>query len=192
MGTVTNLTTKEIEKIQINEGVVILDYGEPTEKVLAPCRGGGEFAAKATIRDIEFDGRGGKTAGTQVIESQEASLKVVTLCMSQDNLALAMPYCRITGTGDQRVLKNPKMGVVPVSAYNKNVTMFAKLMDGTYKQITIFKGMHEDGLTAKAVSKAEGELSLTINAHYGTDDLDGDLWEIKEIPEFTMRKVAQG
>lgn len=192
MSIVTNLTQKEIEKIQIDEGVIILDYGEATEKVLAPCRGGGEFAATATLRDIEFDGRNGKTAGTQVIEEQAASLKVTTICMSQENLVLAMPYCRVTGEGDATIIKNPKMGVVPASAYSKNVTMFAKLIDGKFKQITIYKGMHEDGLTAKAVQKAEGELALTINAHYGTDELDGDLWEVKEISEFSMRKATPG
>ena len=57
MSIVKNLTKKEIEKIQIDEGVIVLDYGETTERPLAPCRGGGEFTATATLRDIEFDGR---------------------------------------------------------------------------------------------------------------------------------------
>ena len=55
MSIVKNLTKKEIEKIQIDEGVIVLDYGETTERPLAPCRGGGEFTATATLRDIEFD-----------------------------------------------------------------------------------------------------------------------------------------
>ena len=52
MSIVTNLTQQEIEKIQIDEGVVILDYGEQTERVLAPCRGGGEFTATARLREL--------------------------------------------------------------------------------------------------------------------------------------------
>lgn len=92
---ITNLTTKQIESIQIDEGVIFLNYGETDERLLAPTRGGGEFAATVTVRDIEFDGRHGKTTGTQVIEEQGASLKVTTLCMSQENLALAIPTCTI-------------------------------------------------------------------------------------------------
>lgn len=53
---ITNLTTKQIESIQIDEGVIFLNYGETDERLLAPTRGGGEFAATVTVRDIEFDG----------------------------------------------------------------------------------------------------------------------------------------
>ena len=38
---IKNLTTAQIESIQIDEGVVFLDYGETGERMLAPTRGGG-------------------------------------------------------------------------------------------------------------------------------------------------------
>ena len=177
---VTNLTKQQIESIQIDESVIFLDYGETTERFLAPTRGGGEFAATVTVRDIEFDGRHGKTAGTQVIEEQGASIKVTTLCMSQENLALAIPNCTIASE-DGKTIKNPKTGVIPLEAYLKNVTMFAKLISGKYKKITIYNPMHESGFTAKAVQKAEGELAFEFLAHYKHTDLDGDLWEVTEI-----------
>lgn len=177
-----NLTTNQIEKIQIDEGLIYLNFGETDETKLAPTRGGGEFTASVTIRDVEFDGRVGKTAGLQVIEGQAATLKVVSLCMSQAQLLLAIPNCQVTGTGDATVIKNPKTGLIPTTEYLKNVTMFAKLMDGKYKKITIYNAMHEGGFTAKAVQKAEGELSLEFQAHYdATVDLDGDLWKIEEV-----------
>lgn len=201
MSIVTNLTTQEINKIQIDEGVCIVDYGETSERPLLPCRGGGEFNATATIRDIEYDGRNGKTAGTQAIEEQAATLKVTVINMSQQNLMLAMPFCRMFDANGNPIttstsatpatLKNPKMGIVPTAAYAKNITMFAKLVDGTYKKITIYKPMHEGGITAKATQKAEGELALEFNAHYDTDALDGDLWQIDEIDSFTLRQVQQ-
>ena len=181
MPTVTSLTTAQIEKIQIDEGVIYLDYGETTERVLAPTRGGGEFSATVTIRDIEFDGRSGKTAETQVIEEQAANLKVTSLCMSQDELKLAIPGCRVTGTGDAAVIKNPLNGVIAAEAYLKNVTMFCKTIGGEYKKITLYKPMNEAGLTVKATPKGEGELALDFSAHYGKDELNGDLWQIEEV-----------
>ena len=150
---VTNLTKKQIENIQIDESLIFLDYGEPTEQFLAPTRGGGEFAATVTVRDIEFDGKHGKTAGTQVIEEQGAHIKVTTLCMSQENLARTIPNCTIEDK-DGKVLKNPKTGVIPLSAYLKNITMFAKLIGGNFKKITIYNPMHETGFNTKAVQKA--------------------------------------
>ena len=179
---VTNLTRQQIESIQVDESLIFLDYGQETERFLAPTRGGGEFAATVTVRDIEFDGRHGKTAGTQVIEEQGASIKVTTLCMSQENLALAIPSC-VVANDEGKTIKNPKTGVIPLSAYLKNVTMFATLISGKYKKITIYNPMHETGFTAKAVQKAEGELALEIIAHYPHTDLDGDLWKVEEIAE---------
>ena len=180
---VTNLTSQQIESIQIDESLIILDYGEDSEQVLAPTRGGGEFAATITVRDIEFDGRHGKTAGTQVIEEQGASIKVTTLCMSQENLARAIPNCTIE-SDDGKTIKNPKTGIIPLSAYLKNITMFAKLVSGRFKKITIYNPMHEAGLTAKAVQKAEGELAFEFLAHYPHTDLDGDLWKVEEISAY--------
>nr|DAP39798.1 MAG TPA: major tail protein [Caudoviricetes sp.] len=187
---VTNLSKQQIESIQIDESVIFLDYGETTERFLAPTRGGGEFAATVTVRDIEFDGRHGKTAGTQVIEEQGASIKVTTLCMSQENLALAIPSCVIVDD-EGKTIKNPKTGVIPLSAYLKNVTMFAKLIGGKYKKIIIYNPMHETGFAVKAVQKAEGELGLELLAHYPHTDLDGDLWEVTEISEMPTTKAAE-
>lgn len=190
MPTVTNLTKKQVENIQIDEGLVFVDYGEATERKLAPTRGGGEFSATASIRNIEFDGRSGATAGTQVIEEQEAILKVVSLCMSQEELLLAMPFARKQGEGDEMVIKNPKCGIIPESAYCKNITMFAKLVSGKYKKITIHHPMSENGLTVKAAPKAEGEISLEIRAHYTIDDLNGDLWEVKDAASVESAQPA--
>lgn len=190
MPTVTNLTKKQVENIQIDEGLVFVDYGEETERKLAPTRGGGEFSATASIRNIEFDGRSGATAGTQVIEEQEAILKVVSLCMSQEELLFAMPFARKQGEGEDMVIKNPKCGIIPESAYCKNITMFAKLVSGKYKKITIYNPMSENGLTVKAAPKAEGEISLEIRAHYTIDDLNGDLWEVKDAASVESAQPA--
>ena len=189
---VKNLTKKQLESIQIDEALAFLDYGEETERVLAPTRGGGEFSAVATIRDIEFDGRHGKTAGAQVIEDQTATVKVTTLCMSQENLALAIPGC-VVSEAEGKVIENPECGIIPESAYLKNITLFAKCLGGTYKKITIFTPMHESGLNTKAVQKAEGELAFEFSAHYTLDDLEGKgkLWRVEDISEYpTVKTVA--
>lgn len=186
---ITNLTKKQIENIQIDEGLIFLDYGEETERFLAPTRGGGEFSASATVRDVEFDGRHGKTAGVQVIEDQSASLKVTTLDMSQENLALSIPNCTVENTEGKKI-KNPKTGPIDEGAYLKNVTMFAKTFGRHYKKISILNSMHEGGLNVKAVQKAEGELALEFLAHYHYSDLDGDLWSVEDLSALPALKTG--
>ena len=180
---VTNLTTNQIQSIQIDEGLIVLNFGETGQEVLAPTRGGGEFSATATIRDIEFDGRHGKTAGMQVIEEQAASLKVTALSMTQERLASMIPNATVdTTTGKNNVIKNPGTGYISVSGnYVGNVTMFCKTIGGKYKKIQLFNVMHEGGLNVKAVQKAEGEMKLEFMAHYEHTDLDGELWQIEEL-----------
>ena len=62
--------------------------------------------------------------------------------------------------------------------------MFTKALGGKYKRITIYKPMHETGLSTKAVQKAEGELALEFAAHFKKEDLDGDLWEVKDVTSY--------
>lgn len=188
----TNLTTQQVENVQIDESVVFFDYGLSSERFLAPTRGGGNFIANVTIRDIEFDGRHGPTAGMQTIDDQTASLKVTTINLSQDELLQAVPGARVTGTGTDRTIKNPKSGLIPLTAYLKNITVFAKMIGNKFKKITIHRPMNEGSLDVKFVQKAEGELGLEFKAHYATSDLDGDLWEINEVttaPTFPTDQV---
>jgi hypothetical protein len=48
--------------------------------------------------------------------------------------------------------------------------------------------MNENGLSFKAVQKAEGEIALEFIAHETTMNLDGNLWEVTEADYFNMRK----
>ena len=84
-------TENEVKKIQIDEGIVVLNLGLETEKILGPTRGGVEVTITPEIRDIEFDGRRGKTAGMQVKDGEDATVKVISLCCSQESLLYALP-----------------------------------------------------------------------------------------------------
>jgi len=186
---VTNLTTNQIESIQIDEGVIFLNYGTANQVLLAPTRGGGEFTASVTVRDIEFDGRHGKTAGMQVIEEQSASLKVTTIGLTQENLAAMVPTATV-GADSGKTVKNPRTGYIAVSNYLENVTMICKTIGGKFKKIVIYNAMHETGFGFKAQQKAEGELALELLAHYSHEDLDGDLWEVSDVTSYADPRFA--
>lgn len=181
---VKNFTTQQLEKIQLDEGIVYINYGLATERLLGPARGGGEFTANAKIRDIECDGKSGAVAGLSVIEEQDAALKVTVISMSQENIALTMPGARVTGTGADAVVKNPVCGLIAESDFINNVTMFSKLADNRFKKVTISRAISDGKLGIKAAPKAEGEIAYEFKAHYSKDDLNGDLWEIKEVTTY--------
>lgn len=84
------LTVEQIQNIVIDTGVVYVNYGEIGERILAPVRGGNQFLVERTIRDIEFDGRRGKTKGLRRIIEENAKLVVGLMDISMANIALAL------------------------------------------------------------------------------------------------------
>lgn len=187
MSPVNNLTTEQIEGIQIDYGIVFADYGEASQRKLGPTRGGGEFTASKNIREIEYDGRLGKTKGAQVIDEINAMLKTSILDMSQETVALTMPQADLV----DGVIQNNTGGLIPASKYLKNITMFCKTIGGDYKKITLFNAMNESDFTFTAAPKAEGLVALEVWAHWdATDQGDGKLYKIEDIGSISDDVIA--
>lgn len=173
------LNKEQIENIQIDYGIVFVNYGEVDEKQLAPTRGGGTFTVTKNIRDIEFDGRKGKTKGAQVVDEINAMLSVSLLNTSMENLALAMPWA--TYSDGKLSAKSSNLGVIQDSAYLSNITMFAKVVGGGYKKITLYEAMTENDFSLAAAPKAEGVVTLEVHAHWDAEDDTADLYDIEDV-----------
>lgn len=174
-----SLTQQQIENIQIDYGMVYVNFGESGERMLGPTRGGGTFTASKNLRDIEFDGRKGKTKGMQVVDEINAMLSVTNLDTSMESLALAMPYATFDGTSITCTSQN--IGVMPDSAYLINIAMFAKVIGGGYKKITLYNAMSENDFSLAAAPKAEGEIAMEISAHWDPQDDTANLYKIEDI-----------
>ena len=175
------LTQQQIENIQIDYGIVYVNYGGNGQKLLGPTRGGGEFVATATIRDIEYDGSKGKTKGMQVVDDITAQLNVTSLNASMDTLKMALPFAKCDGTPEKLSVGSDSVGIIPDSAYLENITMFAKTVNGKYKKITLYNALSENGLTLAAAPKAEGTIALNVYAHWDAIDDTKNLFEIEDV-----------
>jgi hypothetical protein len=175
---INNLTTAQIESIQIDYGLVYLNYGEAGQVKLGPTRGGGEFTASKNIREIEYDGRLGKTKGMQVIDEINALLKVGLMDTTLDTIGQLLPHADYDG-GTGKITNNTG-GVIGAAKYLKNVTMFAKVVGGGYKKITLFNAMNEADFVLSAAPKAEGVINYEFYAHWDAEDQD-ELFEIEDI-----------
>lgn len=169
-------TENDTKKIQIDEGIVALNLGKPNELILGPTRGGVEMTITPEIRDIEFDGKRGKTAGMQVIDSEDATIKVVSLCCSQDVLLKGLPNAILD---ESKVIKQGDFGPIAQSKYIDTIDVITQMLDKTYKILTFNYGLHEGAFTYKAAPKAENEHNLEIIPHYTIDD-SSRLYQIKD------------
>lgn len=180
-----NLTTEQIENIQIDYGLVFLNYGEQSQAKLGPTRGGGEFTASKNIQDIEFDGRRGKTKGLQYIDEMNAMLKFSVMDTSLATIAMAMPQADLVTEGEApnqvTKIKNRATGIIPDSKYLKNVTMFGKVLGGKYKKITIYNALNEKDFVLNAAPKGQGVVEMEVYAHWDPKNVAKDIYTIEDI-----------
>lgn len=187
-------STEQIENIQIDFGMVFVNYGETSQAQLGLTRGGSEFSATKLVRDIEFDGRKGKTKGLQVIDEINAMLKTVIMDTSVATLSSLMPHLDLVAAVGETpaYITNADVGVIPDAKYLKNVTMFAKVLGGGYKKISLFNALAENDLVLAAKPKGEGEVSLEIHAHWEVGDgADQDkLFKVEDVAAIAEPPVA--
>lgn len=180
----------DVENIQIDHGIVFRNYGLETQKLLAPIRGGSTFKVERTIRQIEFDGQGGKTKGTEVIDDENATISAKTLNASLDSLSMALPGASITKdkSGEISKIESSDLGLISDENYNDNITMFCKTLKGDYLKISIFDAMADNGLEFAAVQKAEGEIKLDFAAHHSYEDETKKIYSIERIQSITYEE----
>jgi len=163
---------EQLANIQVDYGIVYVDFSEETQRLLGPTRGGATFNATQQIRDLEFDGKNGKTKGMQYVDYIDAVLNLVTLAITDEDLAVAMPYLKKTVDGENITFTCDftSLGLIPDTAYFKNITVFGKLSGGGFKKITLFNAMNEAPFALAAVPKGEGTVNMEIYAHWESDD----------------------
>ena len=175
------LTQQQLENVQIDYGIIFANYGETDQRRLGPTRGGGECTVTANIRNIEFDGSKGKTKGTQVIDAIDAMLKVTSMSTSMEDLHLSMPYATLSEDKKKITFGTNTLGIIKSESYLKNITMFAKVIGGGYKKITLKNAMSENPFTLAAAPKGEGTIALEVYAHWDAMDDAEDLCIIEDV-----------
>lgn len=181
MGLFPKLKKEQLENIQIDYGIVIINYGEEGARRLGPIRGGAEFTAHAEIRDIEHDEALGDTVDMQYIDRITANLKFAVLDASLENLALTMPQADFDATNN--IIKNNKGGIIPTGKYLKNITLFAKVVKGGYKKITLYNAINKADLVWNTAPKAEGAIPMDMHAAFNHEDETNQLYDIQDINE---------
>lgn len=161
------ITQNQRENIVLNAAILVADYGEATAREIGITKGGVKFTVTETVRDIEFDGRRGKTKGMEVVDEVDAAFETATLELSQDNILLALVAAAEGNNGE---IVNTDGGVIPDERYLKNVTAFGICnKTSKYKKITLYNPGAAGGLEIATSDKNEATVPLKINAHWDMD-----------------------
>ena len=176
-----NLSSDQIENIVLDDGVVYIDYGLGTERLLAPTRGGNSFVVEQEVRNIERDGARGKEKGLRRVINEDAMLTVNLMDLSLDNIALALAGARTTDDGTNITsIKNGYTGLIADADYITNVTLIAPTLGGQWKVITIYNALSDNGLSMELTDKDESVVELQLSAHWDPADLTAEIYKIED------------
>ena len=179
MGCVS-LTTEQIENIIVDAGVVYLDYGLPTERLLAPTRGGNSFTVEQEIKQIERDGSLGKEKGMRRVITENAMMTVRVLDLSIANLKLCLAGSTITNG----VVSSTSDGAISDSEYFTNVTLVGTDLEGKNRVITLANPLADNGLSVDFTDKDEAVLEIQFAGHRNPFVCNEPLYTIEDVEEY--------
>lgn len=142
-------------------------------KLIGATKGGGEFSAVPTIRQIEVDGVKGRAKGLEVIDSWEVYLKATVIEATSDTIKASLCSASVDSTTDDKydvITGNP---YISLDDYIENVTWVGKLSGSDEPVIIqVYNALNTDGLKLTVQDKNEATIPMTFYGHYTQEDLD--------------------
>lgn len=175
----TGLTSRTIESLQLNAGVLLTTYAKgediAEEDILGATRGGGSFTAVPTMHQAAVDG-----APTYVVGLERCDDWVVTLNATMVELN-DEAITRALGVGVSKTGTTDKVFTVKNTVNStdfKDLYWVGDLSNGQNVVIKIKNALNTGGLNLTFSDRGEGTYALALIGHYSIDDLETAPFEI--------------
>jgi len=178
------ITSTTYDKIVLDSGKLIMNYGEAGEAVLGATRGGSTFAINTEYREMPVDGAKGAVKGGRRITKVEAMLTVnmVELSGALFNKALTgsdmADYPSTPAKTHDQITRSLE---IAAGDYLTNIAIVAEVSGkaATYF-VGILKNVISDGnFELGFVENDESVLSIQWKAHFDPSDMDTEPWELR-------------
>lgn len=178
------ITKKTMENIQMDAGAVFKNFDMQTDtyttakaagKLLFATQGGNEFAATATFRHVEVDGKRSQIVGDAFIDDWAVTLKTTAIETTVEAIKNALGVASIDTSEVDGYTKITGETYVLDEDYLENVTWVGRIK-GTEKPIIIqvFNAMSETGLTYTVADKGNATIETTFTSNGTIDDYEKD------------------
>lgn len=193
--TFTGFSESTAENLLLDAGAFFVNFTVGTDtyesartsgKLLGATRGGGEFKASMTVRQIEVDGVKGRAKGLETNDAWDVYLKATVLEVNKETLAKALTSTVVStstvATGYSEIVGNNN---IDIEDYLDNITWVGKIAGSDEPVIVqVFNALNTDGLSLSVADKNEATMDMTFYGHYDTSALDN--------PPFKIWYPAQG
>lgn len=165
-------------KVQLSVNTVItgdtdddFDSAVAAGKLLGATRGGGNFNAVPTLRQIEVDGVKGRAKGLTVIDVWDVNMTSNLLEVTVQSLKTALASANAEAVpGYTKITAN---NYIALSDYIENITWLGTLSGSSEPVIIqIYNALNTNGLGITTQDKNEVVTALTLAGHYDDTDLD--------------------
>lgn len=169
----TGLTERTVKSLQLNAGVLLLNYTKGGEiaanDILGATRGGGSFSAVPTMHQVAVDGAPTYVKGLERCDDWVVTLNTTMVELNEEALSRAFGVgVSKSGTTDKTfTVKN-----TVASTDYKDLYWVGDLSSGQNIVIKIKNALNTGGLNLTFSDRGEGTYALALIGHYALDDLE--------------------
>lgn len=198
---ISGFTSNTAENLLLNAGAYFKNFDPENDtfetavesgKLIGATKGGGEFSAVPTIRQIEVDGVAGRAKGLEVIDSWDVYLKATVLEVKKESIVQSLCAASVDeGTSSDYDIITARSEIA-ISDYIDNVAWVGTLSGSDKPVIIIVKNaLNTEGLKFTTQDKNEATISMTFYGHYTQDDLDSPPFDIYYPKKKTANSTEQ-
>ena len=182
--TYSGFNSNTAEKLLLDAGAFFKNFNVKTDdfdsavsagKLIGATRGGGQFEAKPSVRQIQVDGVKGAAKGLQVIDAWDVKMMANVLEIAPASLKLALAASEMDEDtyNEQGYAEIKAKNYIEIEDYIENITYVSKI-SGKQKPviIQIYNTLNVDGLTLSVKDKDEAVIALNFSGSYDPTKLD--------------------
>ena len=182
--TYSGFNSNTAEKLLLDAGAFFKNFNVKTDdfdsavsagKLIGATRGGGQFEAKPSVRQIQVDGVKGAAKGLQVIDAWDVKMMANVLEIAPASLKLALAASEMDEDtyNEQGYAEIKAKNYIEIEDYIENITYVGKI-SGKQKPviIQIYHALNVDGLTLSVKDKDEAVIALNFSGSYDPTKLD--------------------
>lgn len=169
----TGLTSRTIESLQLNAGVLLTSYTKGTDiaedDILGATRGGGSFTAVPTMHQAAVDGAPTYVVGLERCDDWVVTLNATMVELNDEAITRALGVgVTKTGTTDKVFTVKNKVNTTDF----KDLYWVGDLSNGQNVVIKIKNALNTGGLNLTFSDRGEGTYALALIGHYTVSDLE--------------------
>lgn len=172
----TGISSNTEKRLILDAGAFYRNYGETDEELVGATRGGATFTVEREDRDSELDGMKGPIKGLKRVVRHTARLEVTLVEVSQQTF-LDLTRGSETSDGTHRTVTPDND--IDSGDYYTNMAIVAEMMNTSDPIILkLLNALPSQEWDISTEDQDEGEVSMTVEAHYTNSSLDDPPYRI--------------